>query len=417
MQPLMAPMLPATTITKINSPQTRPMKQYILTTVTMAFALGATAQNANVVNAFNYMKDGQYAKAVEFIEPATQDAKTGLSEKTWRYRGDIYRSIALGTDEALKGQFPDAVEKAAESYMKANELDAKGSYKRENALALGALQGASLNAGNDAFGKKDYQGAVARYRMSEKIAKSFGQVDTNAIFNRALAYESAGDAANAISSYREAIAAGYNKPEVYRYIASLQRKGDDLNSAIGTAREGLARFPGNKDLMLDEMQFLLAADRSDEAEASVRAALDKDPSNAVLWSVLGGLYDKKAGSAAEAKDLPGVDEWYKKAEGAYLKAIEIDPKLFDAYFNVGVVYNNRAASEYEKCNSIKDDAQYTKCKKVADDIYLKAVPFFEKAHELNPTDLQTIQQLIKLYGKTNDQAKYAAMKEKMAKLQ
>jgi len=45
------------------------------------------------------------------------------------------------------------------------------------------------------------------------------------------------------------------------------------------------------------------------------------------------------------------------------------------------------------------------------------VPFFEKAHELNPTDLQTIQQLIKLYGKTNDQAKYAAMKEKLAKLQ
>ena len=81
------------------------------------------------------------------------------------------------------------------------------------------------------------------------------------------------------------------------------------------------------------------------------------------------------------------------------------------------VYNNRAASEYEKCNSIKDDAQYMKCKKVADDIYLKAVPFFEKAHELNPTDMQTIQQLIKLYGKTNDQAKYAAMKEKLAKLQ
>jgi tetratricopeptide (TPR) repeat protein len=393
------------------------MKQSLLATAALTLTLGAAAQNANVVNAFNYMKDGQYEKAVEYIEPATQDAKTGLNEKTWRYRGEIYRLIALGTDEALKGKFPDAIEKSAESYIKANELDAKGSYKVENAQALGALQGASLNAGNEAFGKKDYQVAIARYRMSEKIAKSFGQADTNAIFNRALAYESAGDAANAISSYREAIAAGYNKPEVYRYIASLQRKSDDLNSAIGTAREGLARFPGNKDLMLDEMQYLLAADRSDEAEASVKVALDKDPRNAVLWSVLGGLYDKKASLAAEAKDLTAMGEWYAKAEEAYKKAIEIDPALFDAHFNIGVLYNNRAAAEYDKCSAIKDDAQYMKCKKVADDTYLQAVPYFEKAHELNGNDLQTVQQLIKLYGKTNDQVKYAAMKEKLAKLQ
>lgn len=390
------------------------MKQQILTITALAFSGALSAQNANVVNAFNYMKDGQLAKAVEYIEPATQDAKTGMNEKTWRYRGDIYRMIALGSDEALKAQFPDAIDKAAESYMKANELDAKGSYKRENGQALQALQGASLNAGNDAFGKKDYQLAIARYRTSERIAKSFGQADTNAIFNRALAYESAGDAANAVASYREAIAAGYHKPEVYRYIAGLQRKGDDLNGAIATTREGLARFPGNKELMLDEMTYLLQADRSAEAEASVTAALEKDPRNAVLWSVLGGLHDKKAG---DAKDDAARTAAYTKAEEAYLKAIEIDPKLFDAYFNVGVVYNNRAAAEYEKCNAIKDDAQYMKCKKVADDIYLKAVPYFEKAHELNDKDLQTIQQLIKLYGKTNDQAKYEAMKAKLAKLQ
>ena len=393
------------------------MKQLILSAAGIALTTSLAAQNVNVVNAFNYLKDGQFEKAAEFIEPATQDAKTGLQEKTWRYRGDIYRSIALGTDEALRAKFPDAIDKAAESYMKANELDAKGAYKRENAQALAALQGASLNAGNDAFTKKDYPLAIARYRRSETIAKSFGNADTNAIFNRALAYEAMGDAANATSSYREAIAAGYNKPEVYRYIASLQRKGDDVNSAIETTREGVARLPGDKDLMLDEMQFLLLADRSDEAEGSVKAALAKDDGNAVLWSVLGGLYDKKASMASEAKDLKAMNEWYAKAEEAYKKAIEIDPKLFDAHFNIGVLYNNRAAAEYDKCSAIKSDSEYMKCKKVADDTYLQAVPFFEKAHELNPADLQTIQQLIKLYGKTNDQAKYQAMKDKLAKLQ
>jgi tetratricopeptide (TPR) repeat protein len=105
--------------------------------------------------------------------------------------------------------------------------------------------------------------------MSERIAKAFGQVDTNAIFNSALAYESKGDAQGAIKRYREPLTVGYNKPEIYRYISGLQRKSDDLNGAIATVKEGRTKFPDNKDLILDEMSYLLAADRSEEAEGSV----------------------------------------------------------------------------------------------------------------------------------------------------
>ncbi|MDQ3101937.1 MAG: hypothetical protein M3R08_11165, partial [Bacteroidota bacterium] len=59
-------------------------------------------------------------------------------------------------------------------------------------------------------------------------------------------------------------------------------------------------------------------------------------------------------------------------------------------------------------------SDYMTCKKGADEIYLKAVPYFEKAHELRPDDNQTIQQLMKLYAKTNDQDKYQAMKAKLS---
>lgn len=385
------------------------MKTAVLTGA-LLLSLGLSAQNANVVSAYNYMQDGQLAKAVEYIEPAILDAKTGAAEKTWRYRGDIYRMIVMGEDAALKSQFPDALDKAVDSYLKANELDAKGNYKTENIRALGALQGLSLNTGNDAFTAKNYDAAITNYARSEKIAKAFGQVDTNAIFNSALAYESKGDAANAIVRYRESIVAGYNKAEVYRYIASLQRKGEDLNGAIATMAEGRKKFPDDKELILDEMSYLLAADRSAEAEESVKLGLQKDPNNAVLWSILASLYDKKA---SDAKEEAPMQEWYGKAEEAYKKSIELDPKFFDSYYNVGVLYNNRAAFEYEKCNKIKSDAEYTKCKTVADAIYVKAVPYFEKAHELNDKDTPTIQQLMKLYAKNGDQEKYAKMKALM----
>ncbi|HNU58251.1 MAG TPA: hypothetical protein PKN30_16805, partial [Flavobacteriales bacterium] len=106
--------------------------KHALLTGALLVSVGLSAQNANVVSAYNYMQDGELAKAVEYIEPAILDAKTGANEKTWRYRGDIYRLIVMGEDAALKSQFPEAMDKAVESYLKANELDTKGSYKTEN---------------------------------------------------------------------------------------------------------------------------------------------------------------------------------------------------------------------------------------------------------------------------------------------
>jgi tetratricopeptide (TPR) repeat protein len=390
------------------------MKQSILSATGIALAFNLSAQNANVVNAHNYMQDGKLDKAAEFIEPATLDAKTGANEKTWRYRGNIYRLIAFGEDAALKAKFPDALEKAVESYMKAVELDTKGSYKTENVSYLGALQGASLNGGNDAYMAKDYPTAVARYEMAQRIAAEFGQVDTNAIFNKALAYEAAGDFPNAVRAYREAVAAGYNDGKVYVFITSLEEKQGNKDAAIATAKEGLQRFPGNKDLRLQLTDLLIQANRSEEAEASLKEAIAADAGNPNLWFGLGNLYDKMA---SESKDPAVVKERSAKAEEAYKKAIAADGRFFDAFFNIGVLYNNRAAGEIERCNALKSDTEYLKCKKTADELILQALPFFEQAHALNEADPMTLQQLIKLYPRAGNTAKYEEMKAKLAKLQ
>lgn len=379
----------------------------------LAFA-GLRAQNANVVSAYNYMQDGDLAKAAEYIEPAIGNETTAAKEKTWRYRGDIYRMMALGDDAALKAQFPDAMQKAIDSYLKANELDLKGTYKTDNMRSLGALQAASLNAGNDAFAAKDYDKAIALYDNSQRIAETFGQVDSLAAFNTALAYESKGDGARAIESYRECLAMGYKKADIYRFIAVQQKKAGDLNGAVETTREGRAQFPGNKDLVQDELSFLLEAGRDAEAEKTVQDAIAGDPNNPVFYSVLGSLYDAKANpKEGQAPAEADVAKWTDLAEEAYKKSIEKDPTFFDAYFNVGVLYNNRAAGCYDKANAIKDNAQYAKAKAACDEVYRKAIPYFEKAHELRPDDAPTIQQLMKLYANINDQTKYDALKAKL----
>jgi tetratricopeptide (TPR) repeat protein len=390
------------------------MKQIIAAfAVALVVPYGLHAQNSNVVSAYNYMGDGNYAKAVEYIEPATTNESTSGKEKTWRYRGAIFAHIATGTDEALKAQYPDALSKAVDSYIKANQLDTKGSYKEENDLALKNLQITALNGGNDAFNKKAYDQAIAGYAMSEKIAKAFGQVDSNAVFNSALAYESKGDTAMAMQRYAECIKIGYDKPEVFRYLASMQKKTGNLDAAIATTKQGIAKYPEDKDLMLDLVAFLLEGNRMAEAETSVQAAIAKDPNNPVLYSVLGSLYDGKANPKEGKVSEADMRKWYDLAEQAYKKSIEVDPKFFDSYYNIGVLYNNRAAYEYDKCNEIKDDTKYKACKDEADKIYLKTIPYFEKAHELKPEDKATMQQLKVLYAKNGDTAKYNAIKKEL----
>lgn len=394
-----------------TEPNNKVMKKTLLALMSLT-GLVAHAQNSAVVSAYNYMTDGDLAKAAEFIEPATTNEGTAIKEKTWRYRGDIYRMIAMGDKAELKQQFPDALQKAVDSYIKANELDTKHTEKEGNDRALRALQGTALNAGNDAFTAKNYDLAITLYGESQRVAKAFGQVDTNAVFNGALAYESKGDVTKAMESYQECIRIGYNKPEIYRYLASLQKKSGDLNAAIATTQKGRQAYPNDKEIMLDEVSFLQEAGRTNEVEASVKAALEKDPGNAVLHSLLASIYEGKADPREGSKPAEAdMNKWYDLAETEYKKSIELDPKFFDSYFNIGVLYNNRAAFEYEKAAKITDDAKYTAAKKVADDIFVKAIPYFEQAHSLKPDDKPTIQQLKTLYAKAGNTAKFNEMQD------
>jgi hypothetical protein len=125
----------------------------------------ARAQNVNVVSAYNYMKDGELRRRPRNSSSRPHWTKTGAKEKTWRYRGDIYRADRPGDRRALKAKFPDAMDKAVESYMKAKELDAKGSYKVENVKAPWGPAGQSLERRQRCLhGQEVRSEAIARYR-------------------------------------------------------------------------------------------------------------------------------------------------------------------------------------------------------------------------------------------------------------
>ena len=102
--------------------------QKTLTLMALAICVQGFGQK-EVVSAYNANKEGDFATAATYIEQAIQNPKANVKNKTWRYRGEIYLNIS--TDSALFAAYPNALTVAKDSFLKAMELDSKGSYESE----------------------------------------------------------------------------------------------------------------------------------------------------------------------------------------------------------------------------------------------------------------------------------------------
>ena len=88
-----------------------------------------------------------------------------------------------------------------------------------------------------------------------------------------------------------------------------------------------------------------------------------------------------------------------KAEEAYKKAVEIDPKFADGWYNIGRLYFNQGVTANDKANAIplNDEAGFKDAMDVADKYFKDGLPFFEKAFEINPNDPILLNALKQIY--------------------
>ncbi|MFZ4741667.1 MAG: tetratricopeptide repeat protein [Bacteroidales bacterium] len=83
----------------------------------------------------------------------------------------------------------------------------------------------------------------------------------------------------------------------------------------------------------------------------------------------------------------------------YRRAIEINPRYFDAYFNIAAFYYNRYY-DIDKEIKTKQDNQISLLESKNESIKL-AVEYFEKAYQLEPEDKTVQQTLIDIYNTLN----------------
>ncbi|TSA38278.1 MAG: tetratricopeptide repeat protein [Porphyromonadaceae bacterium] len=376
------------------------MKKVIFLLACIVGVGAAFGQSNKVVTAYNLMKPEymELDKAKQAIDEASVHPKTSMGAKTWYYRGLVYYKIYQSKDEKYKNLDPDPLKQAYLSFVKAKELDVNNRYEVELLFQLTRCSADYFNRGGAEYEQKKFDQAVESFETVIAIGKLpyINQLDTVVFFNAALAAQEAGakdtdkESANkfnnkAIDYYTKSIELNYGGAEVFHYIAEIYLLRGDSATALKTYEAGIKKFPDTAaNLYIAMINFYLGRKEVKSAFGFVEKALEKDSSNASLWQVYG--------RALEDKDK-------QKAIDAYKKMIELDPKNFNGYYNVGTVYFNMGVEANDKANAIplSDEAGYKAALIVADNYFKEALPFFEQAYEVNKEDAELLSGLKQLY--------------------
>lgn len=419
-------------------------KKIILSCLALSVSVGSLlAQKAKVVSAYNYItayqrsqKCSELTKGREAIDAAAENDQTRGDAKTWYYRGHVY--FFISEDKNCQSIDPDALGKSFDSYSKALRLNIKDpSYhnldienNQEHAMKFfqalmdkntkfedmeytGTILGERfpimsnrfVNLGVEQYQAKKYEQSLESFGKGIFLAQMGGRVDSIAIFYAALSAEKAGKKKEATDLYNALIQIKFHGdddgPKVFGYLSQLHKSEGEAEKAIAVIKQGRQRYPNDKGLILEELDYYLQAGKNQEALANLKLAIDKDPKNEILHYAQGTILDKM-----------GEND---RAEESYKNALSINPNHFDANYNMGAMFFNKGVEWNNKANDLplSEKKKYQEFSKNADEQFKKALPFLEKAHEINPNDVDVAKPLLKIYQMQNETEKYKALKEKV----
>lgn len=377
-------------------------------------------------------------KAKDAIDLAANHDETKDKAKTHLYKAEVYYYLYLNNLKAEKEKLKDITNKqeqadmaygnvstveyelAGKSLEKCNELDKDKAYQTEMAMLGMQMAGDVGNLAVGRFKVKKYEEAIEYYTASYTMMKMMGKKDTASLYMAAVSAKRANKNDKVKEATQYMIQDKIANAVTYQLLYDAKLEMGEKESAITTLKEGRAAFPNDVILMNKEIDYYLQNNKTNEALDMLKLAIQKTPNNAVLYIVSANLYDNLA-NPKDAANKPlakpaNFEEFLKQAESNYLKATELDPKNYDAWYNMGAMYNNWGGFYQDKVNAAAKITDEVKgWEKKAKEIFLKAIPALEKSLELKPDDRNTMLPLQKLYLITEQMDKYNQIKEKLKK--
>ncbi|MCS7074456.1 MAG: tetratricopeptide repeat protein, partial [Bacteroidia bacterium] len=307
----------------------------------------------------------------------------------------VYADIYSISNHPLRAKYPNGLSEAADALTKSRQNDTEKKFEGENKTTALKLSLALFQEGFSAFNTKNYDLCVkyleaAATSGSEQVVKNYQlyQVRSYAKLNLKDTTAGIADMQKAIELYKTNPPKDKLDPKktivdssmayTFASLAQLQADYDkNVNQAIATLAEGRKMFPDNTALQQTETFMLLRPEIYEQGLAKLSVEAEKNPTNIQVQLAYAQLLEKK-----------DTD----KAIEVYRRVLALDPKNFYANFNLGAIYNNRAAELNKKANATNDQKEWERLDKETKIMLEKAYPFMKTAADINPKELAALQQ-------------------------
>jgi tetratricopeptide (TPR) repeat protein len=210
-----------------------------------------------------------------------------------------------------------------------------------------------------------------------KGQKSNPDIVSKALGNAGLSAEYDNDNDHAIAIYKKILPTSTDA-KIYIAMVALYKKMKDTESAKKLTDEGLAKYPAERELLIDKINFFMADGKYSDAIGYLQKAADQDPKNVEIQSALGVAYD-------QIKDTAN-------ARKVYENILVLDAKSFAGNYGLGGLIFNKTKPIQEQMNALgsskEDIKKYDELKVLRDAIFLQAKPYLEKADAAKPGDTE-----------------------------
>ena len=386
------------------------MKKIVLLIGVMLMASAMFAQKANVSKAKNraLAEPPDFEGAVTAINAALEDETTKNLEDTWFVAGLVQYQIqdAERTNKML--QQPYDLDKSNESSLKAidyfakaielgNIPDEKGKIKPKRAKEIREkakiLKNTLLNNGSEYWEKNDFKTVETIYGKYVEMHKSLDLKETDTLlikvkYNAARAAIISEQHDKAIVYLEEMKNEGYEELGVLQLLFDIYKNTQkDTVNYVRILNEGISRFPEDAYFTLQMTQHYIDTGEKKKAIEFLDKIIENDKDNAELYEFRARLNEN-----IEDVEAAKVD---------YEKAIAIKPDYAEAYAGIGRLLFNQAYT----IDRFADDIPMSETKRYQDEvrraneIFRQALPYFDKARELEPNNLEYLRNLRALYNR------------------
>ncbi|MFI5156965.1 MAG: hypothetical protein ACHQEM_12305 [Chitinophagales bacterium] len=342
------------------------------------------------------LKANKLMDAKADIDKLLTDPKNQKVPEMWYVKSKIYS--AIGGNDQLRAQVPDALDQSFEAMKKYISIDDKlllllmqEQYKPMTDIYSGYFQAgaASYNAGKYSEALTEFQGAMGALSFMSQKGWVKNAMDTTSTLYAGISAEKANKRDEAVIYYSKIVDSGITKIggndmlDIYKWVADyyIQKK-DDRNTAKYLAL-GEKTYPNDVFWYETELDIARKSGNKDTLFARYDAITAKFPTNQVFFYNYGLELYQYATDSSSGKKPPNSDALVKKGMDNLAKALAIKPDYSQAALTLGQILYNEGVDLQQQSKAIKgtkpdDVKKRTDLRAQSMKKFDEALPYFEK---------------------------------------